>query len=244
MTPSPGGDSVHVVAALPILVFAVGLAIVIAFGVFAYQADKKRRAALQAFALSSGWSYTARDDSWCQRFAGAPFGDGDDRRASNILSGSYESRPMVAFDYQFDTHSTDSKGNRTTTTHRFAVCALQLPAPLPGLELSPESALTRLAGHLGFDDVELESEDFNRKYRVKAHNRKFAYDVLNPRTMAALLTRPSLHMRLLDIDALCWESGRLAPAELLARLSTMQLLIAGIPSFVWSDQHPPEGTPA
>jgi hypothetical protein len=232
------------VAALPIVLFVVGLCAVGAVAYFAYQADKKRRAALQSFALSSGWTYAARDDSWCDRFVGAPFGDGDDRRADNVLQGSYEGTPMVAFDYQYETHSTDSKGNRTTTTHRYAVCSLRLPAPLPGLELSPESALTRLAGHLGFDDVELESEDFNRMYRVKARNPKFAYDVLNPRTMSALLGRPALHMRLLDVDAVCWESGRLAPTELLARLSTLKLLIGGIPSFVWSDQSPPGGTPA
>jgi hypothetical protein len=232
------------VAALPIVLLVVGLCALGAVAYFAYQADKKRRAALQAYALSSGWTYTARDDSWCERFVGSPFGEGDDRRASNVLQGQYEGTAMVAFDYQYETHTTDSKGNRTTTTHRYAVCSLRLPAPLPGLELSPESALTRLAEHLGFDDVELESEDFNRLYRVKARNPKFAYDVLNPRTMAALLGRPALHMRLLDLDAVCWESGRLAPAELLARLSTLKLLIGGIPSFVWSDQSPPGGTPA
>ena len=231
-------------AALPIVLLVLGICAVVAVAYFAYQADKKRRAALQSFALSSGWTYTARDDSWCERFVGAPFGDGDDRRASNVLQGPYEGTAMVAFDYQYETHSTDSKGNRTTTTHRYAVCTLRLPAPLPGLELSPESALTRLAGHLGFEDVELESEDFNRLYRVKARDPKFAYDVLNPRTMEGLLGRPALHMRLLDVDAVCWESGRLAPVELLARLSTLKLLIGGIPSFVWSDQGPPGGTPA
>jgi hypothetical protein len=232
------------VDSFPLVLFAVGLCVVVVVAVLGYQADKKRRAALQAFALSSGWTYTPRDDSWCDRFLGTPFGEGDDRRASNVLHGPYAGSDMVAFDYQYDTHSTDSKGNRTTTTHRYAVCALQLPAPLPGLELSPESALTRLAGHLGLDDVELESEDFNRMYRVKARDRKFAYDVLNPRTMAALLTRPALHLRLLALDAVCWENGRLVPAELLARLSTLQLLVEGIPSFVWSDHHPPGGTSA
>ena len=224
--------------ALPLLVFGGGLVLVIVVGVFAYQADKKRRALLQSFALSNGWTYLARDDSWCGRFDGSPFGQGESRTARNILSGAYEGAPMVAFDYSYETSSTDSKGNRTTTTHRFAICALQLKAALPQLDLTPESALTRLAGHLGFADVELESEDFNRYYRVSARDPKFAYDVLNPRTMEALLARPALHMRLSGVDAVCWESGRLEPAELVARLSTLQLVIAGIPSFVWTDHTP------
>jgi hypothetical protein len=227
------------VSALPVVLFALGLVAVGTVAYLSYAADKKRRALLQGFALSNGWSYQASDDSWCGRFVGAPFGDGDDRRACNVLRGPYQGTEMVAFDYSYETSSTDSKGNRHTTTHYYAVCGLTMPAPLPGLELTPESALSRLAGHLGFPDLELESEDFNRRYRVRAGDPKFAYDVLNPRTMQALLARPALSMRLLDVDALCWEDGRLRPTELLARLSTLHLLVAGIPSFVWSDHAPP-----
>jgi hypothetical protein len=223
------------VAALPILLFAVGLALVVLVAVLSYRAEKKRRALLQGFALSQGWTYTAQDDRWSERFVGTPFGQGDDRTVTNILTGRYGETDMVAFDYSYETSTTDSKGHRSTTTHRYAVCALQMPAPLPGLELGPESAFTRLAGAIGFGDVELESEDFNRHYRVKAQNPKLAYDVLHPRTMAALLARPALHMRLLDVDALCWDDGRTEPTALLARLSTLQLLVEGIPSFVWSD---------
>lgn len=222
-------------SAFPLLLFGAAIALMIVLGVLAYQKDKKRRAALQAFALSNGWTYTAGDNRWCDRFTGSPFGTGDNRAVRNVLQGQHSGAPMVAFDYSYETHSTDSKGNRTTTTHRYAVCALQLPAPLPLLELSPESVLTRIAGALGVQDIELESEDFNRRYRVKARDPKFAYDVLNPRTMQALLGRPAEHLRLLDVDAVCWASGRLAPVELLARLSTLQTLIAGIPSFVWAD---------
>lgn len=234
--------------ALPVLVIVVGLGLVITVAVVNYRLDQKRRALLQSFARSNGWTYSPRDDSWCDRFVGHPFGDGDHRSAQNALTGTYGDTSLVAFDYSFQTHSTDSKGNRQTTTHRYAVCALGLPAALPGLELSPESVLTRFAGAIGFDDVQLESEDFNRRYRVQAHDKKFAYDVLNPRTMAALLARPPLHLRLLDVDALCCEPGRLEPVGLMARLSTLQLVIAGIPSFVWSDHAvpvpPTEGAPA
>ena len=219
----------------PLLLLAVAVAVVGVVGYLAYRADQKRRALLQGFAASNGWTYTAADDSWCDRIVGAPFGEGDHRQARNVLTGLHAGTPMAAFDYSFQTHSTDSKGNRETTTHRYAVCVLQLKAPLPGLELSPESALTRFAGAVGFTDIQLESEDFNRRYRVKARDPKFAYDVLHPRTMEALLSRPPLHLRLLDVDAINWENGRLAPVDLIARLSTMQVLIEGIPSFVWTD---------
>jgi hypothetical protein len=230
-------------AAAPFLLLGGGVVLVGLVAYVSYRADQRRRALLQGFALSQGWTYVAADDSWCGRFEGDPFGEGDHRRVRNVLLGRHRDRDLVAFDYSFQTHSSDSKGNRSTTTHRYAVCGLRLPAFLPTLELAPESVLTRFAGAIGFSDVELESEDFNRHYRVRAGDTKFAYDVLNPRTMAALVARPALHLRVAGADALCWESGRLEPAELLERLSTLDLLVDGIPSFVWSD-HSPGGAPA
>jgi hypothetical protein len=227
----------------PFLLVGGFLVVIVLVAVFAYRADKKRRALLQSFALSNGWTYTARDDSWVDRFPGAPFGYGTNRTAANVLVGRHGDREMLAFDYSCQTHSTDSKGNSQTTTHRYAICALRLPADLPALELSPESVLTRVAGALGLDDLELESEEFNRHYRVKARDPKFAYDVLNPRTMQALIARPALHLRLLGPDAICWESGVLKPPVLLERLATLAVLVDGIPSYVWSD-HSPGGAPA
>ena len=153
-----------------------------------------------------------------------------------MLEGAFRDRPMVAFDYSYETHSTDSKGNRTTQTHRYAVCALGLPAALPELELVPEGFLGRFGTMLGMQDIELESEDFNRRFRVRCQDPKLAYDVLPARTMEALLSRPALHLRLAGADALCWESGAHSPSELLARLDTLSALLDGVPSYVWSDR--------
>lgn len=214
------------------------LGFVLLFGAFAWYSwsqAKKRRELFLAFALSQGWAWVARDDRWTDRFAGDPFGEGDNRKALNVLTGAYRDRSLVAFDYSYETHSTDSKGNRTTTTHRYAVCALSLPAVLPRLELVPEGMLGRLGTMLGMQDIEFESEDFNRRYRVRCADPKFAYDALPPRTMEALLTRTALHLRLADADALCWENGTHSPVQLLARLDALDAFLDGIPPFVWSD---------
>jgi hypothetical protein len=209
----------------------VGLA-----GWWSYTQAKKRRELFQSFAASQGWRWVARDDSWAGRFQGTPFQEGDSREAANILDGTFRGRPMVAFDYSYETHSTDSKGNRTTTTHRFAICALAMPAALPSFELVPEGVLGRVGTMLGMQDIELESEDFNRRFRVRCDDAKLAYDVLPPRTMEALLARPALHVRLYGVDALCWESGAHSPSELLARLDTLAALLDGVPSYVWNDR--------
>lgn len=201
---------------------------------------KRRRELLHGFALGNGWTHVARDDSWTRRFEGRPFGAGDHRRAANVLQGSFRGRPMVAFDYSYQTHSSNGNGGSTTTTHRYAVCAVRLPCAVPRLELLPEGVLGRVGTALGLQDLELESEDFNRRYRVQSDAPRFASDALPPRTMQALLARPALHLRLQGADALCWETGQHSPAELLARLDALCALLDGIPSFVWSDLR---GTP-
>ncbi|HUR13627.1 MAG TPA: hypothetical protein VM097_03950 [Mycobacteriales bacterium] len=217
-----------------LLLAFVGLACFAAW--WSWAQAKKRRELFRGFALSQGWRWTAQEDSWCTRFSGTPFGTGDGWEAKNVLEGTFRQRPMVAFDYSYDTHSTDTKGNSTTTTHRYAVCALSLPSPLPEFELVPEGLLGRVGTLLGMQDIELESEDFNRRFRVRCGDPKLAYDLLPARTMEALLARPAQHVRLFGADALCWEDGTHSPSELLARLDTLSALLDGVPAYVWSDR--------
>jgi hypothetical protein len=85
------------------------------------------------------------------------------RQATNVLRGTYDGRAALVFDYSFVTQTHNGQ-QVVQQTHRYCVAALRLPAPLPRLELTAETPLTRLAGALGRDDLALESEDFNRRY--------------------------------------------------------------------------------
>ena len=219
----------------PLLVLVVVVLAFSALGYYSYVRTKQRRELLQQFALGEGWTWTQRDDSWSQHYQGAPFGEGDHREAKNVLQGQFRGRAMVAFDYSYQTHSSSSRGGSSTQTHRFAFCALVLPSLVPKLELVPESRLGRLGTALGMQDIELESEDFNRRYRVRSNNPKFASDALPARTMQKLLTREALHLRLAGTDALCWEQGTHSPSQLLARLDALSAVLEGIPEFVWND---------
>ena len=87
----------------------------------------------------------------------------------------------------------------------------------------------------GPDDIELESEDFNRRFRVHSDDRKFACDVLSPRTMEALLARPDARWRIEGVDILTWRDGRITPDAVASMTFDLQTVVAGIPSFVWKD---------
>jgi hypothetical protein len=225
-----------VTEAAPILLLTalVALVVVVLVGVFVL--ERKRRERLMQFAVMRGWEYVGKDPGLVHLFTGDPFGEGDDREARNVLTGQESGRPFTAFDYSYETRSTDSKGHTTTTTHRFGICAVPLPAPLGTVEVVPENVLTRMAGAVGvLSDIDLESEGFNRRFRVRAGDRKLACDVLTPRTMEYLLSVAPEAWRMEGGHVVSWHPGRLDAAEVVRTCAVLDRVLDGIPSFVWRD---------
>lgn len=224
----------------PGLLLVLALAAVVAVGVIAYRLDQKRRERLMQFALMRGWRYVAADPSLVERWPGEPFGRGDHRRASSVLTGTEAGRPFTAFEYTYETHSTDSKGNRSTTTHRWMVCAVPMPAWLGTVQVVPETALDRMASVVGLaSDIDLESEAFNRAFRVSASSPKLASDVLTPRTMEYLVSVDAEGWRTCGSDLVGFAQGRLDPAEVVKTCAVLGRVLDGVPSFVWKDAGAP-----
>lgn len=199
-----------------------------------WQRETRRRSQLAQWAAANNWTLTARDDSYCTRWSGMPFGLGDRRRARNVLSGTWRGTPFVSFDYSYR-QRTNSTRQTASASYRYAVSALRLPAYLPTLQVTPENLLTRLGEALGGSDIELESEEFNRAFRVHCDDAKFASDVLTPRTMQLLLSRPHFSWRVEGADILWWQDGEQHPAAVTAAVTTLRDVLAGIPAFVWHD---------
>jgi len=226
----------QVTSSLGLLAFCLVGAVFIAGAVWAAVQQSKKRQALMAFCQSQGWTYTREDGSLVGRWQGAPFGRGESRRVTDVVRGVREQRPFTAFNYQFVERHSDGKGGSTTTTYRYAVVALGLPAFLPTVEVVPDNLFTRAAAAIGLSPgIELESEDFNRKFRVTGRDPKFASDILSPRTMELLLRSPARSWRIEGSDLLSWDNGRIDPVEVLGTLAPLCAVVAGIPTFVWHD---------
>ncbi|HET8561122.1 MAG TPA: DUF3137 domain-containing protein [Marmoricola sp.] len=224
---------------LMVLVLVLGIALMVTIAVLGYLAAKRRREEFAAFAAGKGWTWTREDDRWVTRFDGHPFGTGDDRTAENIVTGTYDGRGFEAFDYSYTTTSTstDANGNTTThrTTHGFSVIAIETGVGLPRLEVTPEHWLTRMVGRLTNRDIELESEEFNRAFTVTCPDRKFASDVLHPQMMEFLLGQRDLGWRFQDRALLTVREGSHSPAEVEARLATIDEILDRVPEFVWRE---------
>src|SRR4051794_14921013 len=96
--------------------FLAGIPLVALAAYRSWRQDQRRREQLMTWAANNGYSYAAEDDSWCERWPGDPFGEGDHREAKNVVTGTAKAA-FAAFDYSYQTHSSDGRGGRSTTTH-------------------------------------------------------------------------------------------------------------------------------
>ncbi|WP_066586725.1 type III secretion system chaperone family protein [Cellulomonas timonensis] len=202
----------------------------------AWWLDEKRHERLAQWAAARGWAYQRQDQSLVSTWSGEPFGEGHSRRATEVLRGAVDGHGVVSFTYRWTVGSGKEK-----TTHTRHVVALGLPTALPTLELTPEWLGTRVLRAFGGQDIQFESEDFNRAWRVRARNLKFAHDVVHPRLMARLLLPDAqgTSLRVEGATVLTWMSGRTDPARIDAALTLLRAVSGAVPQHVWEDMGRP-----
>lgn len=116
------------------------------------------------------------------------------------------------------------------------VTVLPLPVPLPTLVVAPQGWQGRLAGALGLgDEVDLESEEFNRVFAVHAEDRKFASDVLHPRHLEQLLRDPDDGWAIEGSTLLTAVDGRLDLDAVAPTVERLDRVVAQVPGFIWRD---------
>jgi hypothetical protein len=227
---------VRVSTPLIVLVVIGAVALLTLVGVLGWLSEKKRREALEALAAQRGWTWVKRDDSWCERFDGNPFGLGHNRQAHNVLRGVHDGREFVGFDYVYHTTetSTDSEGRTSSheESHPFSVLALRVGAEVPALSVTPEGFFSRAVAKLMNRDIELESEEFNRAFTVQCKERRFAYDVLHPRLMEYLLTVRHVAWRTTNGWILTVANGRHKPEQIEPRVAVIDRILDMVPDFV------------
>jgi hypothetical protein len=184
--------------AFAILLFGLFIVVAVVLAILGAIAARKRREAMFELAARLGLNFSAaQNGAMADRFEFLDeLAKGDNRYAYNILSGRYRDHEVLSFDYHYETHSRDSKGNRTTQHHHFSCMLLQLPRPFPELKIYRESFGSRIAQAFGYEDIDFESAEFSRAFCVRSKDKRFAYDVCNPRMMEFLLGNRDLNVEI------------------------------------------------
>ena len=219
------GRGSRAIGALPFVLVPAAL-------VLGWWFNGKRVAATKAWAARIGWTWVGADASLAGRWQGQPFGIGDSRRATEVMSGPFGPHRCALFTYRYVTGTGKSR-----STHVYSVLTMALPTFLPTLELTPENLGTRFVRAFGAQDLQFESEDFNRRWRVEARDPKFAHDVLHPRVLERLARGDTagMSLRIEGTDILCWTVGTPDLDLVATRLGVMRSLVDAVPRFVWMD---------
>ena len=235
--------------ALIIVLFVVVIAGAAAVSFYLKQ---KRRDELAAFAGQQGLQYSAEDVVGLIDPSFHLFQMGDGRGSENVVWGTWQGLPLAEGDYWYYTESTDGQGHQTRTYHHFSVVEVQLEEDLflPSLTITHENLLTELAGHLGFRDIDFESEDFNRMFNVRSQDREFAFKLIDARMMEWLVsTEGEFGFEIAGGKVLAY-CRRLPPTGLIPIIGSAKAFHDHIPKLVWTEYaswgkgNPPGAAPA
>jgi len=242
-------------SAFPVLIVAV----IVLFAVIAYfsaKAQERRRQELAAFAAANGFTAYIAQRSGCLSFGvggsdgpGArlidmfqgfePFGTGLRPRAFNAIVGSRNGRDYYLFNYQYETESTrtDSEGRTQTdlTTHSFGVVAVRFPLNMQPMVIRHEGFFDKVAGALGFRDIQFESNEFNRRFKVGCPDEKFAFDILHPKAMEYLMALPERYWQISGPFLLIYTNGDYSVAEYDSIMHEIDGFLDLVPEYVKQD---------
>lgn len=196
MNPSPEEDF-RVFVVMTVVIVLAGLAILVAW--YINKLEAQRRAAYAVLAAKYGLQYRIRPPVDLGRLfpSFSCFDEGHSRRVNHLLDGRIRTAgghevEVLAGEWRF-LITTNSGRSQSTTEYRFGFVILGPGAGRwPGLQIRRENLLDRLAGALGWDDIDFESAEFSRRFHVKSADKRFAYDLLDPQMIELFLIADSI----------------------------------------------------
>jgi hypothetical protein len=203
--------------ALVVLVMAVRKATI--------RAERRRRDALYAWTMVSGWRMYEGDvgTSWRHRLHHLP-----GFRIRRLVTGMVHGLPVTAADCRYETSSTDANGHTQTSEVNLAVFVAALPAGWPDIEVRPRRLGSRLLRALGrHSPVELGHPPFDQRFQVEAADPYTARTLLTPALVDAHLRGQVHGWGIHGGELLVTEAHRLTPeavppgADRLRRLADM-----------------------
>lgn len=215
--------------------FIIVLIVVIVSIIWGLRAGKKRRDDMSMLAERLGLHFNpernyqiARQFSFLDKLR-----QGSNRYAYNIMSGGFQGHEVSAFDYHYETHSTDSKGNQQTHHHHFSFFILHLDKSFPELTIAKEGILSKIAQAVGYDDIDFESHEFSRRFVVRSKDKKFAYDFCNARMIDYLLGVQDIELEVDSSSLALAFNRRLKVEEIEPRLRQLIEIRSLMPNYLF-----------
>jgi hypothetical protein len=167
-----------------VLLFGAVIALAVFAAIWSAKVERQRVATLAEWGKRSGWRLELGTFSG-PALSYPLFQIGHSRsmrdRAKKELEGAVPGLdPVSAVMFEYHYAVTTSNGKTTTTHHYHFVCAHVHPGlDLGSVLIRPESWGDKIAGAIGFDDIDFEDAQFSKRYYVSASDRRRAYDLID-----------------------------------------------------------------
>ncbi len=159
------------------------LTLAVVVGITGVRRERERTAGLAAWARANGWGFLTRPGTnWPQRLPG------HHRRGVTLaLTGVVNERVVSVGEYHYtESHTTGSSS--TSTTHRYVVVGLRLPAAYPPIAVAPRGGLSRL-GRTLFGDGRASTGNaaFDERFRIATADPALVPALIGPALLGAHL---------------------------------------------------------
>jgi len=173
----------------------------------------------ESFAM--GWGFLSRLNQGEQRFA------------FNLMRGTYHEQRLFVFDYHYQTGSGKNKRERELT-----MLMLVCREAFPQVTITPgrEGLLSKMAAAFGMgDDIQFESAEFSRDFRVQSKDKRFAYDVCNPQMIDYLLANRDLQIEIQGPVILLAFEPQLPVEQIEFNLQRLVEIRSRLPEYLFTD---------
>ncbi|MGZ5128367.1 MAG: hypothetical protein ACXWYE_00195 [Actinomycetota bacterium] len=159
------------------------------------------------------------------------FGRGPSRGTENVVWNDDDGDDARAFDYWFEERRSQDS---VPMMRRFSCALVALPFSCRRLEVAPHGIVDGVGELIEGDDLELELEAFNRRFDVRADDRRFAVAFLDQRMMRAMMALPERVTVLVNEDRMLLIAPLLPAAEVLLLLEAARAIRRHVPPVVAS----------
>jgi hypothetical protein len=168
------------------------VALLVAWIVSIRLGTSRRKRALRALARANALRFEEAGVGLAGAYRFALFHRDDYRMFTNVLTGQWRGVSMVESDYWYGSGPSNPtstrRRRRTEGSHHLSVAVVGIAAKCPQVLIERQTPLVTLAQHLGLEDIPFESEDFNRLFRVRSKDRRYATALVDARMMEWLLS--------------------------------------------------------
>lgn len=168
---------------------AAATCVVIAVVLIPWVRRQRGEESLASVAARHGLEHSSVDPFGSTRVAFPLFRKGDGRQAQNVV---WRDRPdglaTRAFDFSYYVERKDDFG-QVRRTHTYFSCVMaQVDGAWPDVSITREGLIERALDLVGLGDIELESDEFNRRFALRSPDRRFAVTLVDARMIDFLLS--------------------------------------------------------